>query len=523
MEFEVNEKQKSKNIIYLIKVILMYIILLSIVFEIILFPSVENLFGCVMMIVSYVVFVNLFLKSSIIINFPFSFMMFLSMFMYRYLPLPITLLEGKPVSYGMEMPIKTFYLETILYIVSCLAFYFATRNNRENNILKRYLDRFGFYNKGNAVVFWIMGISGCIIRLITFSMGDIETGNVVGKLLLEMVNFIYVPVILFFPCFYKKDSAKKVNFKKAIVWIYILFISIINLAANSRNSIMIPFATIILLYILYLCVYNISLSKILKPANIIIAIILVVGVTKLLNVTSDAILSTRNIREDISFVELIEVTYSNIINSNSQSKIKDLSEPTSYSQGWTETYIDNDFLNRYANMRITDQTLYLGEILGNTRMSIMRKDFFNRVICILPQPVIDKIGLEINKNDYISSRGDALYVYSGLGKSYSWGGYRVTSHLGDGLATFGYLYFIFQYIMFFIIFKLLNSFSYYHKEEGIKYSIYGLLSLYTCLGMFRNANGIMGDVGFILRGYWEEIIIFIVVFNIARFISRLRI
>lgn len=30
----------------------------------------------------------------------------------------------------------------------------------------------------------------------------------------------------------------------------------------------------------------------------------------------------------------------------------------SYSEGWDETYVDNFLLNRYCNMRITDETLY---------------------------------------------------------------------------------------------------------------------------------------------------------------------
>lgn len=62
MELEMSKKQNYKNIIYLVKLILMCILCISVVFEIILFPKLENLVGCIMMLFSYLVFTKLFLK-----------------------------------------------------------------------------------------------------------------------------------------------------------------------------------------------------------------------------------------------------------------------------------------------------------------------------------------------------------------------------------------------------------------------------------------------------------------------------
>ena len=525
MECEVSKKQSCKNIIYLIKILLMCVLFISVVFEIILFPSLENLCGCIMMIICYLVFINIFLKQYIVVNFPFGFMMFLSMFMYRFLPLPATLLEGIPVSYGMEVPIKTFLLETILFLVSSCAFYFAISTSNSNNLIQRVFNKIGFYKPINRSTVWIIGIIGCLIRIIMFSIGSITIGNVLGKFITPFIPFMYIPMILFFPGFYTGSYEKKPNLKQPIVWMYLIFITILNLASNSRESIIEPIAMIALFYIFYLCINNIPAKKVIDPRKLIPILLISFISLNLLTIVSDGILSIRDDRSEYTFTELIELTFDKIINqeqNNEDDKSSLYVAP--YEAGWTETYLSNFILNRYANMRISDETLYLGErIIESNNRKIMVKDFFDRIVVILPQPLIDILGFDIDKNEYQSSRGDALYVYSGIGNRYNWGGFRVTSHIGDGILTFGILYLLIQCIIFFIVFKLLNCYSYRNKNNTIAYSVYGLFSIYTSLNLFRNANGMLTDIYFITRNYWQEIILFMIIFNFAHFISRIRI
>ncbi|MBD0850777.1 glycosyltransferase family 1 protein [Maribacter arenosus] len=63
-----------------------------------------------MAIIAYWVF-SYFLKEKYIRLYPFAFLMYLSMFMYRYLPLIATLAERKPITYGFERP----YIGSLLF------------------------------------------------------------------------------------------------------------------------------------------------------------------------------------------------------------------------------------------------------------------------------------------------------------------------------------------------------------------------------------------------------------------------
>lgn len=453
-------------------------------------------------------------------------MMFLSMFMYRFLPVPATLLEGIPVSYGMQLPIKTFLLEMMLFFVSSLAFYFATLNSC-NNIIQKTFKNIGFYKIMNRKALWIIGICGCAARIITFSMGSIEIGNILGKSLMAFINFMYIPMILFFPGFCNGKYEQKPNFKQPIIWVYLIFISILNLASNSRESLIEPVAMIGLLYLVYLCINNVNVKQIITPKRLIPIVVMFFISLNILTTASDAMLSIRDNRAEFSFTELINLTFDRIVdsksNENDYSYKKNLEE-ISYEAGWTEIYLSNFILNRYANIRITDETLYLGEYISqNNNTDIMIDDFISRIVLNLPQPIIDILGFHIDKNNYQFSRGDVLYVCSGIGNSYNLGGYRVTSHIGDGFATFGFLYLPIQFIVFFIVFKLLNCYSYRDKNNKVIYSIYGLFSLYTCLNMFRNANGMIGEINFIARNYWQEILLFMIIYTFANFVSKIRI
>jgi hypothetical protein len=138
----------------------------------------------------------------------------------------------------------------------------------------------------------------------------------------------------------------------------------------------------------------------------------------------------------------------------------------------------------------------------------MKRDIIERVFSLLPTPILNLFGFSIDKSGREYSRGDFLY---GQG----FGGYRVTSHVGDGLATFGYLYFPLQFVVLFFVFLLLNSLVFFTKI-GVLYSPFGLINVFTFLGMFRNANGITMDLSYCLRGFWQGCFTYLILFQVVK-------
>lgn len=489
------------------------LLIFAVIGEILLFPTLPNFYGCVMAIIGYWIF-SFFLKEKYIRQFPFAFFIYLSMFMYRFLPLIATLVEGKPITFGFERPYETFLYEIILFLFSSFAFYLACQKSLgypKNNIIQKSLFQLHFFEITPAII-WGMGILGLLVRLYNFGAGEVEYGDVGGKFLSGLDYLMYAPLCLIFPSL----SDLKYTGKKS-VWVYVSCIFIINIASNSRQSIITPIATVVLLFFLYVVINNIRLTRFFSPTKWVFLGLILVFVLNLLTNVSLAMLHTRKVRTDLDKLELFQETIETVQNEALMNRLKiakdkaDENQFVSYLQGWTEQYVDNFMLARYANMRITDETLYYAEKKGYANRQ-MQEVFKQNILALLPTPIMRLFGVYLDKSKMEFSRGDLLY---GSG----FGGYRVTSHVGDGLATFGFWYFPIQFVVYFIVFKLVNSLVYYSRT-GIRYSPYALMSVFGFLGMFRNANGVTGDLGYIIRGFLQDIITYLIIYNLVRMLLR---
>ena len=507
-------KKENIHILKQLKKGMLIALVLAVVGEMIFFPSLANFYGCVMAVIAYAVF-TYFLKEDYIRNYPFAFLMYLSMFMYRFLPLLSTIVEGKPITFGFERSYETFLYEIILFLISSFAFYLACRiskdKNLKNNLLQKGLFNLNFYETTPAIL-WGMGLIGFLIRIYNFSAGEVLKGDVTGNFLLGFDYLMYAPLCLFFPSLVNlKYSNKKALF------IYAVIVFVINIASNRRESIITPIATVAILFFLYLVFKNLKVTDFFSPNKMLVSGLFLIFALSLISKVSTAMLHTRKVKDDVDKLELFEKTIETMQDESLMNRLKKAKEEkhgrlTSYQQGWTEYYVNNFMLDRYANMRITDETLYYAEKRGYANKG-MQELFVLSFLKLFPTPILRTFGFTIDKNKTDYSRGDFLY-----GKGF--GTFRVTSHIGDGLATFGYWYFPIQFIAFYLVFILLNCYVFRLSNE-LKYAPYAIMKSFIFLGMFRNANGVTGDIAFIVRGFTQGVFTYMVIFCIVKYTLKI--
>ncbi|MBE8719327.1 hypothetical protein [Sphingobacterium pedocola] len=504
-----------------IKKIVDVILYVAVFFEVLFFPEIGNLIGCVMTLFCWWIFRYFFLFKKIILLHPFSFLMFLSMFMYRFVPFIATLVEGKPITYGFENAYETFFYETLLFVVSALAFYFASVQvvKPASNFVQEKLCKLNFY-KSDIVVLWVMGFIGLIAQLYSLMIGGrSEYGDVLSKSIAGIQYMIYAPSILLFPSL----TSQRYTVNRAHVLIYLGVVFTLSLATNSRQTMLMPVATLTLLFCLDILRRNLSIRQFVSPMKLAGFVVFFVFGMSLISDISIAMLANRGIRAHVSREELFIQTWNTLQNREQMDQLRKISSQyeiitnESYMiNGWTETYIDNFMLNRYGNMRISDQTIYYANVVGWENLK-MRDDLITKIWAILPTPILNNLGVKINKEDLEYSRGDYLYnLATGSG---GLGGYRVTSHIGDGLATWGMWYFPIQFVIFYLVFKLLDCFVLYTKR-GFIYSPYGLMSIFLFLGMFRNANGHFQDISYLMRGFWQDCFTYLVVYWLIKTLTK---
>lgn len=512
----------NENIVETIKRILYIIAAISTILELILFPSLPNVMGCIMMWIALLLY-NLFVfNRQNFVNTPFSSTMMISVFMYHFLPVPGTLIALRPVSFGMENPYRTFTLEIILFIVACIAFMLAKYRIKGYSIFRKLLNTFGVYNEVTPKMVWICTILAVFFKLLRMAG---MTKGIITKILDPMEFFVYTPVILFFPCLYQRNSYSEINFKKKSVWVYIAAITVVNIASNSRNAIIAPVCVILLLLFIAIIYTDIKPTILFSVKNLMIFLVLGIIFLQMFSMISKAMLLSRNVRDDLSALQLFEYTVDLIQNE----KLDDYwvayrqlkTETYGYESGWIEEYTGNTLLERFCNVRITDEVLYFADNQNDTIKSILQEDFYNRILAMFPGPFVELIDPTFDKSEYENSRGDKLYSIT-RGNSLSLGNYRVTSHVADGILTFGPIYFLLQLVMWTIVMRLLNSYTLFDKNGNPIYSACALINIYSIMIQFTNANGILMDVEYTVRGFWQELLLYILFMGIVRILARFR-
>ena len=514
-----NYSEEKCDIISLIKQGCFIIAIISTILEMLFYTSVENAAGCLMMWITMIVYFAFVFDRHNFVYTPFSSIMMLSIFLFHYLPVPATLLSLRPVSYGMAYPIKTFALETVMVVISCIAFNIAKYGLNQATLLKKLLNTFYVYEPLSLGGIWVMGLFGLTIKIYAMIIG---TGGIIGKIMDPMVVYAYAPVLAFFPCIYRMDPKQEIDLKNIKVWGYILIVLIVDLASNSRNAIITPFCIIILLLLLSLIYCNTSVRVILSIKTVAIFIIVSTISLNVIGTISNAMILVRSERDSLSFSQMINATV-NIIKSENFEELWEVYEKSkktgdSYRGGWNEDYTGNTFLDRFCNIRITDEVFYFGEMLSNYDKEELLEDMGQRTLSILPGPLLNMISPNTNKSDYENSRSDVICAKA-TGNSYYIGSYLVNSHLADGYLTFGIFYFPLQLLLWVVVMRILNCFV-CNGFSKILYSPCALIGIFTILKRFQNGNGMMMDIGYIFRGYWQEVFIYIIVMWISCVIAK---
>ena len=282
----------KKDIVRQVKICLSVLLYVTVALEIFFFPSIDNIVGCLMAFVSLKIF-NLLFTYRLVNQFPFAFLMFLSMFLYRYLPLVATLIEGKPISYKLELPATTFLLETFSFLIGGLALYFAT-NLKQNSLIQKKLYKLGFFEISQKILWWMGGV-GLLVRLYTLQSSNLEYGDVGGKFISGLSYFITAPICLLFPSLLKI----KEHTNKKLVIIYIVVVFIINIASNSREQILSPIFVYIILFFLNIVVTKKAITDIISPLKLTFIIIFLIFGLNFLSDISIAMIANRGIRSDV--------------------------------------------------------------------------------------------------------------------------------------------------------------------------------------------------------------------------------
>ena len=447
-----------------------------------------------------------------------------------YFPLLFTTIEGKPLIYNLELPEQVFLHASLCLVVLVLAhsFYqFLMRVTPDRSV--SLLGKVGFFDPPTHSQIWIMGIMGMAstfyVHLANPEAAQGATGDPSVKALQALAPFMYAP--FFIPM--SKLFGSKENIGKMFSLLiagYAILLFTISMAQNSRGTFMFGLLTPAIAYSLGLLL-GVFRTRIFTLRNFVVAGVLVWALTGPFTDLGTAMLLVRDQRKDIPPAELITLTLEALDDREAiEARRKDdTTEPMDFD--WDERYLDNLYTARFANIKFNDLSLNTYSKVGMYDPD-MQQFSLDQLLASLPGPLLEIFNLDVDKETlHALSYGDYLYVLSGgYGTPTGW---RVGHMAGTGMATFGWWYLAMLALIMLPVFYLVDKFfrprtdeeaqESSAPEDKFKFSFCGILIL-TPLFQFMLHESVVAIVAYLIRGWIQIVLLYLVMFHVSRIISR---
>ncbi len=501
-----------------------FLVVLAVVCQNIFFFSFANSIGSVLVLFAWVLTYRIVMQPKNFLHYTFSsFVVFGFYFTQFCLPLIFTLLEGKPLIFNLDFPISVF-IHSFLAFLALLYSFILYKNhiNFIRNVLTNLLKKIRIYEIPTSKQFWLIGLIGILsivaVRVFFGGIGQEKTEHVFLKLFAGLEQFAYLPLLLLFPAvFSDKESVKNSKSSRILIFTYTAVLIILGIMANSRGLFMEGMTTIGLIYFLGLILGKTD-YRILSPKKILLVALGFWLITGPLADLGTAMVVVRGVRGDIPPKVLLEETIRNYQDKEALRRYKKLAD--SRMDNWDERYFDNIFLTRFSNLKYADASLQLAFHMPNPDRQ-MQDIVFAKYLSTLPQPLLDVLKLNLDKPWYTkASFGDFLFMRkTGVG----YGGFRVGNFMGLGLASFGWWYLGVLFVGAIILYNFIDSFVLRTGTWSSRISIVGFLSTLFCFTYFGNSTSsesVTTIFNYITRGWFQTVLLYVVLFWIARKVSK---
>lgn len=487
-----------ENLIKKLSKILLNTLIIFCALQIITYQTIDVVIGCCVSLITCMIFCKYILTEKSLKQRPVSFVAIIGVFLFTYFAPIMTFVEGHPITYNMISPVSTF-LWQLLYVLVTFAAYIYTGRKIEHGKIRQVLQEIGYFDSVGNTSLWILGLLGVAgrIYLLKNQFGE-EATRGAGTIYLLFIPFLMAPYcILFRPILSRKANKYRGSLTPFIV--YTLALLVMAIASNARNSMVTIILTLLLMAIFYCINYreditnrilNISLKKILLC---FLAFLVFSGPISDIAI---AMVAVRYMRSDIDAKELFAETINLAMDSEKMKNIKssfntteDNSEisSTMLRTYWNESYVSNVFMNRVCNYQVADASIYHAFRAGVPCQSFIN-DCLIRIKLLFPKPIVELLFGDIDKEQFNHSPMDFLYAQSM--RSQVRNGHIVGGDVGLGLAVFGYFFPLFQFVIYILIFRYMDSIIAFDGQKTI-IPFLTFISIYGFFFTFFVGNGIL--------------------------------
>jgi len=427
----------------------------------------------------------------------------------------------------LNLPLNTIVYLIIFHFVIIISHYFykklnvinEIRNNLSNFFLKKNLMTI---SNNNFLIF--IGSIAIILKLSYYDLNTAigeQTLNQYPSLFRDIIfgfmPFAYAPfLILFSKKLYNLDDKKNYNFIYVIFFITILFLS---MSTGSRSLLFDLGLFIFFVFLIYVQKEYIKINKSFLFKMVIILLVSLPIMT-VLDTISKAYLLDRSKNTLQSPIKNFTTTINRIMNyEQTKSDVKEIYELSDFFQ--SEEYYDNSIFNRFNILLVNDNFNYVLGYISLSKMNEIKKHEFNKIISIIPQPIINIFNKDFVKTDYLSvSMGSFIYrAYD----QYSVGSLNIGSFPFAMMYYYKILWPIYLFLLSIFVFFVFDSF--FHQKKKIISPIVFFLFYATSGGVLNifTSSEISKLLALTIRNVPQTIILYFLLYKCYHYIFNKKI
>jgi len=484
-------------------------------------PSGTNVYCAALCATATAITVLYTVRRPLLNRFPFSTLAVLGFCVTTYsLPLVAQTLNGKPLIFNLISPKAAFNATIAFQAVILVAHvtYTHSRTCRASSqwIAQRVLRPLWIFRVPKAAELWLLGVMGLAATWISriLYVNEVHYGDVGGKFLQALVPFIVAPLLIPLRGAFAGRPLRGSPFTLPALGVYFLVVVATAIAFNARAIFAVVLFTEILAVGLLLAMGRIKLSR-RSWIALAVALLLAAPVATAGQHLATAMQIARGMRGSAD---------PGVIATETLRALKDPEElerwrkaelaktvASGYS-GYSEIYLDSEFLQRLTYTKYTDLTVTASLQLAEYQRNNIRDLSVKQIVSILPTPLIKALGFHLDKSDIGFSTGD---VYAEYAFNEQPGGQRSGSTITNTMDILGPMWPPVVFLIYVVIFMLLDTYSLSNNGTPVLSAI-GFILLYDIFARALIYDSFRNLIDVMTRTYLQSLVVYTVLAFSAR-------
>lgn len=418
---------------------------------------------------------------------------------------------------NLRVPLQTFGFLLGFQLVA-IAAHWVTRHWALPAAARRFVPEhllapLGIFRTPAPAALWSMGVLGL---LATLAAGESEAG-ILAKVAAAFAAFAWAPFAI--PLLHRRhgDAYCRMALQAPMLALFAVSAVLLGLALNARSVMLVGVMTGLLLYGLALLDDDrpFGWSQLRGPA---LLILLGVLLFEPLTYFMTAVQVARDQRAKISKVEMIRHTWDVLHDPLAVRRERDSIKTASRVDAYDEYYFRSSMLGRLVETKFHDNAFFMVEDVSPLERRLIADDAVDRVLAVLPYPVLKELGLERSKYVTLYSAGDVL---ANLRLGVDLGGFRTGSMFAQGIAIFGlwtpFLYFL-VCIPVFVAWDILARPG--PRGGAALMSVVGMLLVYRVFTYGIVTESVGNIAGLLIRNQLQNLLAYALLFHLTGLIWR---